>query len=236
MKNRKTIGIVAMVVGIVASIFLVGFVVFNNINTVSVYTTATATNKGVQMTEDNIKVVKMKKSDVLEGYCTTKEGVVGKFAKIDMVANDIVTTEKIADTATATDNQFLSIPSGKQAISFSVAGGADSLSNKLLAGDIIRIFSYDAQATDKVQVPKPLQFVQVASVTSSQFKDVDEKSKAGENDENSSYATITCIVTTEQAEEIIRVQKEGGCYVSLISRGNEKVASQLLTQQEQILK
>lgn len=240
MKSRKLIGIISVIIGVVLGLSLLLLNIIQNRQITPVYVTSKTVAAGAYLTEDNVERTTILTKDKHSDYITNPEDVIGKVATVDLVANDILSTAKVGEVAENTDNQFLSIPSGKQAISFAVSGGADSLSNKLKVGDIIRIYNYQT-STGEVVSPESLQYVRVASITSSAYQDVTGNGNDGTKqtqtaDESApSYSTITVIVYTEQAQDIIKVQKNGGAYVSLISRGNADLAQELLDKQESIL-
>lgn len=244
MKNRKTIAIVSLIVGLILAAGLITLNVIQNKQVTMVYMTTHPVNAGAYYTDDDIKAKQILKKDKLDGYIDNKEDIVGKIASVDLVANDIISKDKVSEYAENTDNQFLDIPSGKQAISFSVSGGADSVSNKLKVGDIIRIYNYQSGIDGgTAKMFDTLKYVRVASITSSGYQDVQNNGNDGTNANisdtssetektNSSYSTITVIVTTKQAQDIIKIEKNGGAYVTLISRGNPEVAEQLLAKQD----
>ena len=241
MKSRKLIGIISVVIGVVLSLSLLLLNIIQNRQITPVYVTSKTVAAGAYLTEDNVEKTTILTKDKHADYITKAEDIIGKVATVDLVANDILSTSKVGEVAENTDNQFLSIPSGKQAISFAVSGGADSLSNKLKVGDIIRIYNYQT-STGEVVSPESLQYVRVASITSSAYQDVTgngndvtKQSQTTSEESTPSYSTITVIVYTEQAQDIIKVQKNGGAYVSLISRGNADLAQELLDRQESIL-
>lgn len=241
MKNRKLIAIIAFVVGLIIAGGLLTLNFIQLKQTAQVYITSEKINAGAQITTDEIKSKKMLKTDIDDTYITNPNQIVNKYATVDLVSGDVITKSKVSDTAVSTDNQFLSIPSGRQAISFSVSGGSDSVSNKLKVGDIIRIYSYDNQ-TRAVESPNSLKYVRVANITSSTYQDVENNGNNGNTSSSSStddvpsYSTITVIVYSNQAQELIRIQKAGSPYVTLLSRGNETVAEKLLNEQEKLLK
>lgn len=234
MKNKRNIGILAIVVGVLIAVVLIVFTILQSAGKTNVVVTNKYISKGQMITQDDLSVIQINKGDVKEDYILKSDAVVNQFAAVDIVSGDILSSQKVSNKATVGDNQFLSIPSGKQAISFSVKGGADSLSNKLITGDIIRVYTYDD--SKNVYSPKELQFLQIANITSSEYKDVDEKTKEGTDEKSTTYSTITVIVDTVQAEQLIKIQREGGVYVTLISRGNDSVASQVLEKQESIIR
>lgn len=232
MKKRTMIGIISIVAAVIVAAILIIFNVILSAQMVTAYVSTQKLSEGQQITEELIETVEVHKSDLNSiNLISEPEEIVGKFATVDIATGDFITTNKISAVATSTDNQFLSIPSGKQAISFSVKGGADSLSNKLATGDIIRIYSYSNSGG--VVSPNELKYVQVASVTNSEYQDITDEKK--EDDESSAYSTITVIVYTKQVEQLIKIQNGGGVYVTLISRGNDEIANQLLKEQENLL-
>ena len=56
-----------------------------------------------------------------------------------------------------------------------------------------------------------------------------------EDEEKQQSATITVLASPEQARVITSLENDGVAHVALISRGNEKLAEELLTEQETIL-
>lgn len=238
MRAKKIIGIVSVVSAVLIAVILAVTSIMQMAGRKDVVVTNKNLPKGQIITEADVTTMSINKGDVKENYILKKEDIVGKFASVDLVASDILSTSKVSDKSITGDSSFLSIPSGKQAISFKVEGGPSSLSNKLLTGDIIRVYTYDKERNenDRVYSPAELQFVQVANITSSAYKDVDEKSKEGTDKDKNAYSTITVIVAGPQVEKLVELQKEGGIYVSLISRGNETVANQLLAQQDAVFK
>lgn len=246
MKNRKMIGIIAIVVGVVLSAALILLNIYQNSSVTTIYMTKAPITAGAYITKDDIVNKTITKKYKLDSYITNPEDIIGKCAAVDLVANDIFTEDKVSEYAENTDNQFLNIPSGKQAISFSVSGGSDSLSNKLKVGDIIRIYDYQNKNGGTANNYDSLQFVRVASITSSGYEDVTDngndgtKSSLASNSsssekESKSYSTITVIVSSEQAKDIIKVEKGNGAYITLISRGNDQLAKELLERQDKII-
>lgn len=241
MKSRKILGVIGLVVGVIIAVGLITLNIIQNRQVTQIYMTKTPVTAGAYLTADNVVKSTMLTKDVQDSYITNENEIIGKIATVDLVANDILSQDKVSETADNTDNQFLSMESGKQAISFSISGGADSLSNKLKVGDIIRIYNYDGNK--EVNLYDSLQYVRIASITSSSYQDVtgngnDGTKKATSSDSenaSSSYSTITVIVTTQQAEDIIKVEKNGGAYITLISRGNPDLAQELLTRQDEVL-
>lgn len=117
------------------------------------------------------------------------------------------------------------------AISLTIQTLAAGLSDKLQPGDIIRIYHFlDAAA----EVPE-LRFVRVLSVTDSGGVNVDNTKEPLEDEEKKQSATITVLASPEQARTITLLENDGIAHVALVSRGNEKLAAELLAEQEHTL-
>ena len=108
---------------------------------------------------------------------------------------------------------------------------ASGLSDKLQANDIIRVFHF----LDTAKEVPALQFVQVLSVTDDKGFNVDNTREITEEDEKRQSATITVLASPEQARVITALENEGVIHVALLSRGNDKLAKELLEKQDEIL-
>lgn len=227
MEKRKKLGIISIIAGVVVAVAILLAMMFMGNQTIEVITASHSIAKGEVIQEKDLNTINFKKYNIPSTYITSKESCVGKYASVDIVANDVLISSKISGTATVGDDQFLDIGSGQQGISFTVSGGA-GLANKLMPGDIIRIYQYK---NGKVNTIDSLQYVRVQSVASSDGANVDDSAKK----EGKTYAYITAIVYTAQAKDIVRIENEGKIYVSILSRGNTEKADMLLKKQESIL-
>lgn len=123
------------------------------------------------------------------------------------------------------------IPSGKVAISLTVKTLASGLSDKLQPGDIIRIYHFLDTAAEVLE----LRFVKVLSVTDSDGINVDNAKEPTEDEEKQQSATITVLASPEQAKIITGLENDGVAHVALISRNNDKLADELLAEQDKTL-
>ena len=122
------------------------------------------------------------------------------------------------------------------AISVTTQTLASALSDKLQDGDIIRLYHYDDDnALEPVSDIPELRFVEVLSVSDSKGLDVDYTRPPEEDEERQQTATITVLATPEQAMLLTRYENEGVLHVALVSRGNGKLAEELLERQSGIL-
>ena len=73
------------------------------------------------------------------------------------------------------------------------------------------------------------------SVTDAKGVNVDNTKEPAEDEEKQQSATITVLASPEQARVITSLENDGVAHVALISRNNEKLAEELLAQQDMIL-
>lgn len=187
--------------------------------------------KGSQITSKDVQIVEVGSYNLPGNIARTTEDVVGKYAVTDLMAGDYILASKISVTPISSDIVLSHIPSGKVAISMTVKTLASGLSDKLLAGDIIRIYHFMDEAKD---IPE-LQFVKVLSVTDSRGINIDNTKEPTEEEEKLQSATITVLASPEQAKIITAMENDGMAHVALISRGNDTLAEELLSVQEQAL-
>ena len=155
----------------------------------------------------------------------------GLYATADLAVGDYILTSKISSVPVSSDVALNSIPSGKVAISLTVKTLASGLSDKLQPGDILRIYHFLDTAAE---VPE-LRFVKVLSVTDSDGINVDNAKEPTEDEEKQQSATITVLASPEQAKIITGLENDGVAHVALISRNNDKLADELLAEQDKTL-
>ncbi len=184
--------------------------------------------KGEQILADNAGIVEVGSYNLPPNIARTLEEVDGLYATADLSQGDYILASKVSATPISSDIALNSIPSGKMAISLTVKTLASGLSDKLQPGDIIRIYHFLDAA---VEVPE-LRFVKVLSVTDSKGINVDNTKDLAEDEEKQQAATVTVLVSPEQAKIITALENDGVIHVALVSRNNEKLAEELLAEQE----
>lgn len=73
------------------------------------------------------------------------------------------------------------------------------------------------------------------SVTDSDGINVDNTKEPTEDEEKQQSATITVLASPEQAKIITGLENDGVAHVALICRNNDKLAEELLAEQDQVL-
>ena len=187
--------------------------------------------KGETVNADNTETVEVGSYNLPSGTARSLDDVKGLYATADLFPGDYILPAKVSPVPISSDTALNSIPSGKVAISLTIQPLAAGLSDKLQPGDIIRIYHFLDVA---VEVPE-LRFVRVLSVTDSGGMNVDNTREPLEDEEKKQSATITVLASPEQARTITLLENDGIAHVALVSRGNEKLAEELLAEQEYTL-
>lgn len=187
--------------------------------------------KGEQISTDNAQIVEVGSYNLPPNIAHSLNDVKGLYATTDLCEGDYILTSKISATPVSSDVALNSIPSGKVAISLTVKTLASGLSDKLQPDDIIRVYHF----LDAAEEVPELRFVRVLSITDAKGINVDNTKEPMEDEEKQQSATITVLASPEQARVITSLENDGVAHVALISRGNEKLAEELLAEQEQIL-
>lgn len=187
--------------------------------------------KGAMITHKQVEVAEVGSYNLPANIARSAEEVVGRYAVTDLMKGDYILSSKISTLPITSDIALNDIPSGKVAISLSVKTLASGLSDKLQAGDIVRIYHFLETARE---IPE-LRFVRVLSVTGADGVNVDNTKEPAEDEEKQQSATVTVMASPEQARIITELENDGIAHVALISRNNEALADELLAEQDQAL-
>ena len=187
--------------------------------------------KGEQLSADNTETVEVGSYNLPPNIAHSLEDVKGLYATADLSQGDYILASKTSAVPVSSDVALNSIPSGKVAISLTVKTLASGLSDKLQPNDIIRVYHF----LDAAEEVPELRFVRVLSVTDAKGVNVDNTKEPVEDEEKQQSATITVLASPEQARVITSLENDGVAHVALISRNNEKLAEELLAEQDVIL-
>ena len=232
LNNRFIFGIVSIALAAVIAFVALPTIARQTNGKTEIVRIVQPVRKGAVITAPDIEIVEVGAHNLPVNIAKTEDDVVGKYATADLAAGDYILSSKVSFAPISSDIQLSSIPSGKVAISLTVKSLASGLSDKLLAGDIVRIYHFLNGALD---IPE-LQFVKILSVTDSKGVNVDYGAELSEDEEKRQSATITVLATPEQAKIITALENDGVAHVALICRDNESLAEELLAMQDDILK
>lgn len=187
--------------------------------------------KGAAISDKDVETVEVGSYNLPANIARSAKDVVGLYATADFAVGDYILSTKISTLPVTSDVALNDIPSGKVAISLTVKTLASGLSDKLQPDDIIRIYHF----LDVAEEIPELRFVRVLSVTDSDGVNVDNTKELTEDEEKQQSATITVLASPEQAKIITALENDGVAHVALICRNNEKLADELLAEQDNLL-
>lgn len=136
------------------------------------------------------------------------------------------------------DDPYLSnLPEDKLAVSVTMQSIAESVSGKLRAGDVVRLFYYPNDAADKSDynarsLPE-LQYVEVLAATNTRLRDLDTKNDGlidAENEEKT-ISTLTLAVNDQQAAALVGLNQAARLHAALVTRGDEAYKQTVLAAQ-----
>lgn len=189
--------------------------------------------------EDNmLMAVEVGSYGLPKGTLQTKEQLIGKYAKVALSPTDNLTVDKVKARQTLKDEELYALTeSEKIAVSVSVKSLAASLSGKIQSGDIVSLYSVvadsaSANSTASVILYPELKYLQVIAVTNAKANNIylaDDTGAAPTNTTASTQnddipATLTLLVTPEQAKRLILCDKTGDLHVALVGRGEDAAA------------
>lgn len=230
MKNRTLIGIICMVLA-VATIFLVSPLV-NKVSggTVTAVRLTKDVAQGNKITESDVETVKISKDAAPTGIFSETQGIVGRFASVNLYAGDYLTANKIISASKAADNVFTSLNGQKFAMSFTIDSFAAGLSGKIKNGDIISLVVMDG-SSGKAIMPPEFKYVKVVTTTTSGGVDQDKVQKKDDGTFDPP-ATITLLVNNTQAR-LLAEYEANTINCILVYRGSSETAEQFLAKQDQ---
>lgn len=236
MNNRFIYGILSIVLAAVIAFIAIPAVTSKTSSTCEIARMKNAVPRGTLITTNDVELAEVGGFNLPDGVARQTQDVIGTYAATDLFPGDYILPEKVSSVPLSSDLSLNGIPDGMVAISITTQTLATALSDKLQGGDIIRLYHYDDdnELEPVMDIPE-LRFVKVLSVTDAKGLDVDYTTPPEEDEERQQTATITVLATPEQALLLARYENEGMLHVALITRGNEKLAEELLDRQSETL-
>lgn len=234
-KNRTTLGILCIVISLLICFGITPL--FNK--TISQKTEIVRVAKeiklGNKITKDMVQTVEVGGYNLPENVIKNKDTVVGTFAAADLSVGDYILNTKISKIP-AQDNAYLYRLNGeKQAISLTLKTFASGLSGKLQSGDIVSVIAPDYKKQGVTVIPPELKYVEVISVTAPSGYDANTGEIIENEDERELPSTVTLLATAEQSNILAELESDGKSHVSLVYRGDSKLAEKFISIQEEVL-
>ena len=213
-KSRASIGFLSLALAFLVALVLFPLVEKVSYRTVTVAVMTTPVYVGQLISENNFKLSQMSAKNLPKNYIADSSDVVGKYAVMPMLAEEIIVTDKLSSDIPGKNSYLRKLPEGKIAISVSINSFAGGLSGKLREGDIIQIFSVSSDSAE-ASVDPDLKNITVLAVTNSDAEDLSDNTNA----DNKIISTITVLVNTNQAKKLAALGTNTTLYAALMQRG-----------------
>ena len=236
MNNRFIYGIISIVFAAIIAFIAIPAVTSKTSSTCEIVRIKNSVNRGEQITEDDLELVEVGEFNLPSTLAKKISDVAGTYAATNLYTGDYILPEKVSRTPLTSDLNLNEIPAGKVAISITTRTLATGLSDKLVDGDIIRLYHYDDENTLEPVTDIPeLRFLKLIAVTDAKGLSIDYTTEPPADEERQQTAAITVLASPEQAMLLTRYENEGVLHVALVSRGNATLSEELLNKQDDIL-
>ncbi|KUO66657.1 MAG: pilus assembly protein CpaB [Gracilibacter sp. BRH_c7a] len=236
LKNRTVLGVICIVLSLLISFALTPLFTQSVSQKTTVIRVVKDIKVGDAINKDMIQTVEVGGYNLPEDVIKQQDTVLGKYAEADLSPGDYILTAKLSDTP-ASENAYLYNLSGdKQAISVSIKNFAGGLSGKLISGDIVSVIAPDYKKQGLTVIPPELTYVEVIGVTASTGYDTDAGEQSKNEDEKQLPATVTLLVSPEQAKILAELEAGGKLHLSLVYRGSKENAAKFIELQDKVIK
>lgn len=235
--SRFLYGVLSILLAAIIAFIAIPAVTRKTNNKVEIIRITTALDRGDPITAKDVELVEVGGFNLPDNVASRLEDVVGTYASTNLYPGEYILSGKVSSSPLSSDPALNAIPDGMVAISISTQTLASGLSDKLQAGDIIRLYHYTDQSgtlNTVYDIPE-FKFIKVLAVSDSKGLEIDYTKQPEEDEEKLQTATITVQATPEQAMLLTQYENEGILHVALISRGNDTLAKKLLDQQAELL-
>jgi pilus assembly protein CpaB len=186
-------------------------------------------SRGQIITADHLEVVNVGSYNLPKKVIKDAKAVVGKYAATDLCAGDYLFDSKLSTNNKSADDVLLGLDGKKVAISVNISDLAAGLSDKLENGDIVSVIIYDKE-NNVSYTPSAFKYVKVITTTTNEGVDKDESVEGGK------AATVTVLVTPEQAELLAHYNSVTTIHFTLVYRGEADKADAYIKVQDDYLK
>ena len=233
---RLLYGILSIILALIIAFIAIPAVTRKTASTTEIIRIAETVYAGECITETDLETVTVGNFNLPQSLATKPEDVIGTYAVTNLYPGDYVLPQKVSNTPLSSDPSLDVIPDGMMAFSVSVRSLAVGLSDKLQVGDIVRVYHYDDnQVLDPVPDIPELHFVKVLAVTDENGYDTDYEQSDLVETEKPQTASVTLLVSPLQARLLTLFENDGNIHLALVSRGNPKLAEELLQRQADVI-
>ena len=226
--SRTVIGVVCIVLALLITFGVAPLVNRFTDQKVDIVRIKADVQRGQIITADHLEIVNVGSYNLPNHIIKDKNAVVGKYAATDLYAGDYLFDSKLSLNNKNAEDVLLGLDGKKIAISVNISNFAAGLSDKLENGDIVSVIIYDKE-NDISYIPAAFQYVKVITTTTNDGIDKDEITEGGK------AATVTVLVTPEQAELLANYNSTTNVHFSLVYRGDSEKADAYIKVQDDYL-
>ena len=226
--SRTVIGVVCIVLALLITFGVAPLVNRFTDQKVDIVRLKADVQRGQIITADHLEVVNVGSYNLPNNVIKDGKAVVGKYAATDLYAGDYLFDSKLTLDNKSADDVLLGLDGKKVAISVNISDFAAGLSDKLENGDIVSVIIYDKE-NNISYTPAAFQYVKVITTTTNDGIDKDEIVVGGK------AATVTLLVTPEQAELLANYNSTTNVHFSLVYRGDAEKADAYIKVQDDYL-
>ena len=226
--SRTVIGVVCIVLALLITFGVAPLVNRFTDQKVDIVRIKADVQRGQIITADHLEIVNVGSYNLPNHIIKDKNAVIGKYAATDLYAGDYLFDSKLSLNNKNAEDVLLGLDGNKIAISVNISNFAAGLSDKLENGDIVSVIIYDKE-NDISYIPAAFQYVKVITTTTNDGIDKDEIKEGGK------AATVTVLVTPEQAELLANYNSTTNVHFSLVYRGDAEKADAYIKVQDDYL-
>ena len=229
--SRTVIGVVCILLALLITFGVAPLVNRFTDQKVDIVRLKTDVQRGQLITADQVEIVNVGLYNLPGQVIKDKSEVVGKYAASDLYAGDYLFGTKLSADNRSAEDVLMGLDGKKVAISVNVSDFAAGLSDKLENGDIVSVIIYDKE-NDASYIPAALQYVKIVTTTTGDGIDKDQITDG----DKTTTATVTVLVTPEQAELLAKYNTTTNVHFSLVFRGDADKADAYVKVQDDYLK
>lgn len=172
--------------------------------------------KGTYITSDMLVIKEIGALGSPVDKIADKDTVLGKYAKVDILPDDVITSSRLTDSIPYNDPYLYDMQDGEYAISVSIKSNAAGLNAKILPGDIVSILAAQTgNSTNTVDIDmQSLEYVEVLDVIYTAANGERTLADGG---------NIILSVNRQQAQALAQLEQTGSIHIAFVTRDKEDI-------------
>ncbi len=228
-KNRKVVGVACLVFAFITCFILAPAIVRKEDEKVGVVRVKSDIKKGDIITAENLVEIPVYNKNVPTNMVMYEdlESIEGTYATTDLYSNETLLYDHITESNSSNYSYLDELNAENFAVSVNISSFEKGLSDKLQAGDIVRVYATNYNDLNVVS-PQELKYVKVLAVTEESGFDNNELSK----EEYETTLSVTLQVNDAQAMKVIDLNANSDVQLALVYRGNTENSNKFLDLQK----